>query len=267
MTHRARLAVLSVALASALALPGAATIALGQTATRFKPDVTPLAISASASNPVEIEISTGTHERLRFSLKSENVGEGALELRPKREDCNGNGDLTDDRTAYQNIYGDTNNNGVYDPPTDPNPDGVVRTVKVGCFVFDPGHGHWHFRNYAKYTLKDANGTVVGTRTKVGFCLVDDDPADPPLPGQPGVAQYGSCADLAIQGTSVGYDDVYSLYLDGQSIVIDGIADGDYCLVEKVDPKNVLIETDDTNNTLRTPIQIAGTAVADGGSAC
>jgi hypothetical protein len=266
---RARLPALIVAISVFVGVQVLGGVAIGTTTVqRFLPDVVPLTISAAATNPVEIEIATsGGHEHLHFALKTENAGAGPLELRPRRQDCNGNGNANDDRTAFQRIYGDTNGNGHYDPPGSASPDQVVRTVKVGCFVFDPAHGHWHFKNYAKYTLLDVNGTVVGSRKKVGFCLSDDTRVDPTLPGSPATRYYFSCADLAIQGTSVGWDDVYDAYTPGQSIVIDGLPDGDYCLVERADPANVLRELDDTNNVLRTPIQIAGTTVTDGGTAC
>jgi hypothetical protein len=266
MRARSRpLAVLSVA-AALIVVAGSWTGALGQTHVhRYRPDVMPVAISASAG---EIQIAIGGgHEELQFALKSENAGAGALELRPKRQDCNGNGNLDDDRTAFQNIYGDTNGNGRYDPPGSASPDHVAASVQVGCFEFDPAHGHWHFANYAKYTLLDPNGVLVGVTRKTGFCLIDFDRVDPGLPGSPPSPHYASCADLHVQGTSVGYDDIYGAYLDGQSITIDGIADGDYCLVERVNPKRVIRELDRTNDTLRTPIRIAGTTVTDGGTAC
>jgi lysyl oxidase len=235
---------------------------------KLYPDMTPLQLEPNA-NPADVLIDhspTGT-KLLRLAFKSENAGTGPLELQPKARDCNGNGSTRDDRTAVQNIYGDTNGNGVYDAPGSADPDHVVRTRRVGCFRFDPGHGHWHFKNYAKYSLLDATGTKVGGRSKVGFCLIDDSRVDPSLPGSPATRVYFDCQDLAIQGSSVGWQDVYRPSTTGQSIVIQGLPDGGYCLVSKADPKDLIRETDDTNNQVRTPIDIAGDTVQITGSTC
>jgi Lysyl oxidase len=253
---------------------GPSGAALAQTTVpKFYPDLIPEQLDPNAS-PVDVAIdhSGNGNKILRFAFKSENGGAGPLELQPKRQDCNRNGSTVDDRTAYQNIYGDTNGNGVYDPPNTsvpPGPDGIVRTRKVGCFTFDarPGHMHWHFENYAKYSLLDSNGTKVGGRSKVGFCLTDEDPVDSSLPGYPSHRVYRSCADLTIQGISVGWDDVYGPFLAGQSIVIQGLPNGSYCLVSKADPKNVIRETLDTNNQVRTPLDITGDTVQITGTTC
>jgi lysyl oxidase len=228
------------------------------TVPKFYPDLTPVQLDTGTTDVYIAHSGNGT-KLLRFAFKSENAGTGPIELRPKKQDCNGNGSTTDDRTAFQDIYGDTNTNGEYDPPGSAVPDQVVRSRKVGCFVFDPAHGHWHFKNYAKYSLLDSTGTKVGGRSKVGFCLIDDTRVDAGLPGSPPSRVYFDCNDLALQGTSVGWDDVYGPSLSGQSIVVQGLPDGSYCLVARIDPKGVLRETDVTDNQVRTPIDIAGDA--------
>lgn len=240
-------------LAGATAAAGA-----GTTPTVFLPNVRPLAAGdLSISGP-------NTHRKLHFSFSPENIGTGPMELQPKAEDCNNDGDPTNDRTAYQNVYGDTNGNGVYDWPqtTDPlGPDGIVSSTVVGCFVFDPSHGHWHFKNYAKYQLLSLRGRLIAKRTKVGFCLIDDNPVET-LPGTPegGQREYFDCGDLATQGISVGWADVYGSFLSGQSIRIGGVSDGKYCLVEKADPKHQLQESVTSDNQSRLKIQIQGTQV-------
>lgn len=148
---------------------------------------------------------------------------------------------------------------MYDWPGRPNPDAIVTTEQVGCFTFDPNHGHWHFKNYAKYQLLSLTGEVLAKRSKVGFCLVDDHRVDA-VPGSPQSGNYGGCSDLHLQGISVGWADVYSSYLTGQSIVIDGIADGRYCLVQTADPRGQLQESDTSDNQARLKVRIQGTQI-------
>jgi Lysyl oxidase len=250
----ARLAVVSLILSM---LAGATTTADATTTpTVFLPDVRPLPPS-----DLSIAVSNG-HTLLYFSFSPEDIGTGPMELQPKAEDCNGDGNFNNDRTAYQNVYGDTNGNGVYDwpnSPTPPGPDDIVSSTPVGCFTFDSAHGHWHFANYGKYRLLTLTGKVKASRTKVGFCMIDDSQVDP-LPGSPPAAYYVGCDDGEIQGISVGWDDVYPWYIAGQSLRIDHVADGRYCLVETADPKHQLQEPDTTNNQSRLKIRIQGTHV-------
>jgi Lysyl oxidase len=269
------LLLLSVSILACPAIVGMSGSALAQTTpTKFYPDVKPLQLT-NTTNPVELEIdrSPSGKKRLHFAFKAEDVGAGPLEVIPKRQDCNHDGSTANDRTAYQHIYGDTNGNGVYDPPntSDPaGPDGIVRTRKVGCFVFDPAHGHWHFQDYAKYRLLDASGTVVGVRPKVGFCLFDDSKVET-LPGTPPAGYYNDrdhrCRVGQVQGISVGWQDVYGAFTQGQSISIQGLPNGLYCLVENADPKNLLRESDDSNNVARTQIDITRMSVSATGNPC
>jgi hypothetical protein len=244
--------------ASMWTLLGGALTAGAGTTPEFLPNIRPLA-------PDQLSISTSNgHRQLNFAFSPEDIGTGPLELQPQREDCNGDGNSKNDRTAYQNVYGDTNANGVYDWPNTTNPlgaDAVVSSTLVGCFAFDPDHGHWHFANYAKYRLLTLTGRVVGKRTKVGFCLIDHHQVDI-LPGTPdnGHRYYSNCDDLHIQGISVGWADVYNAFIPGQSIVIDGVANGRYCLVERADPHRQLQESDATDNQARLKIRIQGTGV-------
>jgi hypothetical protein len=249
----AAIAVFGWTVAGATATAGADT-----TPAEFPPNVRPLA-------PNQLSISTSNrHEKLNFAFSPENIGTGPLEVKPVQEDCNNDGNANNDRTASQNVYGDTNGNGVYDPPdtSDPlGPDGIVRTRTVGCFTFDAraGHMHWHFENYAKYRLLSLKGKVLAKRTKVGFCLTDDTSVET-LPGTPDTRIYVSCDDLVTQGISVGWADVYHAFIAGQSIVIDRVAEGRYCLVQRADPKGQLQESDTTDNQTRLRIRIQGTRV-------
>jgi hypothetical protein len=227
------------------------------TAPALRPDIVP-----TPTSQVLIRLEDG-HKRLYLSFETENAGSGPLEVQPVQEDCDGNGDTTDDRTGVQHIYGDTDGSGEYTPGVDT----VVRTEVVGCFEFDPDHGHWHFDNYARYRLLTLNGRRLRAQSKVGFCMLDSLSVDPGLPGYSSTRRYTGCPDLGLQGISVGWADVYGVNIPGQFIPIGGIPNGTYCLLGRADPDNRLLETDDANNVVRTRILIDGTVAAIRPKAC
>lgn len=143
------------------------------------------------------------------------------------------------------------------------------------FYFAPCHNHYHFREYADYrlwepdyyaqwvALRTANpdkvpeevfaafpalrdGFVAGN--KGGFCVIDLVDYTRVLP-----AQYRSCGN---QGISVGWADEYHLSLDGQWVVIDGVAPGAYILEAEVNSERVYHEVDYLNNSSGVPVQIS-----------
>src|SRR5207302_4872815 len=65
------------------------------------PDVQMLPASA-----LEVRTPAAGVRQLWFAAEIVNTQTGPLELMPRAEDCNHNGDFTDDRTAYQRIYSD-----------------------------------------------------------------------------------------------------------------------------------------------------------------
>ena len=138
--------------------------------------------------------------------------------------------------------------------------------RVGGFAWHPEHNHFHFQNFATYELRrlDAAGGVDRTTAgllqvapKVSFCLMDYQPSRPDAP--PGF--YVQCLG-ANQGISPGWADVYANSLPGQGLSIEGLDDGFYALVVRLDPENRLYETDDTDNEAAVVVEI----YADGQSA-
>lgn len=226
-------------------------------ATALRPDIVP-----TPTSQVQVRFVNG-HERLYLSFETENAGSGPLEVQPVQEDCDGNSDTTDDRTAVQQIYGDTDGSGAYTPGTDT----VVETDVIGCFVYHAIHGHWHFLNYARYRLLTLDGHHLRAHSKVGFCMLDSLRVDPSLPGYSDTRSYTGCPDLGLQGISVGWADIYGMDTPGQFIPIGGVPDGTYCLVGRADPDNRILETDDANNVVRTRIRIADRRATIRSTAC
>jgi hypothetical protein len=248
---------LPVLIGSALALVlGAPALGAGPVV-RFRPNLQTL-----APTDLQIVVTTNGKRQLRLTNVVSNMGSGPIELKPRKKDCDHDGKLTNDRTAIQRIFEDSNANGVFDRGVDT----TFARRRVGCFHYDAVHGHWHFDDYASYELFDLSGKLIRKHSKVGFCLVDNiHVSDGSLPGDPGAGGYyghvvSVCGDLQIQGVSVGWADSYAAGLKGQFIGIGGVADGNYCLVSTADPDDRIRETDETDNEARLQIQITGDTV-------
>lgn len=166
--------------------------------------------------------STGGKE-IRFSVTSYNWGLGPLELIAGETGSQG-------QNVYQRVY---------------NSDGTHTDYFAGTFVWHPAHNHFHFGDYALYSLAPINapGGSPKSGSKTTFCIMDTTKVNGSLPGAPQQAVYAVCGDK-VQGMSVGWGDTYGYHLEGQSINITGNPSGDYCLTIQIDPKGKLCEADE-----------------------
>lgn len=206
----------------------------------------------------------GTNRILRFNNEIDNGDIGVLELFPKEGDCDGNGNADDDRYAYQQLYRDTNQDGMFERSIDQK----TKPFLAGCFVFHPEHNHWHFEDFSRYQLaRVSDGKIVRAADKVSFCIVDTVHRLPDVPGSPSHAYYTSCGATATTGLSVGWGDVYTWDLPGQELNVNGLPDGQYCFISTADPDNRIIETNDTNNVATRFIQLTGNTVSNLGTSC
>ncbi len=224
-------------LASALAV---GLVALSGTqlfaATQNLPNLTPF-----PAKDIRIGIGTDGNRALRFSTLSSNKGLGALELRAGTVD-NANGK----QEILQRIYLS---------------DGSFQDVSAGSFVWHAGHNHFHFDDYALYTLQPVNAPGASDRigVKTTFCVMDTTRVNTKLPGAPKRAVYKTCG-ATVQGMSVGWGDQYGYQLIGQEIDITGLPNGDYNLKIEVDPKHHLEELDTTDNISNVLLRISGSSV-------
>lgn len=179
---------------------------------------------------------TGNPE-LRFGATSWNSGSGPLELVAGSAAQAG-------QDVYQRVR--TQSGGFIDH-------------LAGTFVYHPDHSHFHFQEYALYTLKpvDAPGASQRQSYKTSFCVMDTTKVDVRLPGAPKRAVYATC-NASVQGMSVGWGDTYGPHLAGQAIDLTGNSDGLYELTVAFDPAGQLLETNDTDNTACVLIQIGVT---------
>jgi hypothetical protein len=203
-------------------------------------------------------------KRIRFTTTFENAAVGAFELNSKAEDCNGNGDFEDDRTAYQRIFQDADGNGYFTRAKDTD----SRLAYAGCLVYHPGHGHWHLDDFADYHLRKYRngklGPIVRSNTKIGFCHADEYHYRPKLPGSPNNRYFdpwnNGCDGNTPTGDSVGWGEDYESTRQGQHIDVTGLPDGKYCLVHHVDPRNRVAETNEKNNVRSIRITLQGNTV-------
>ncbi|OGC84340.1 hypothetical protein A3F55_01575 [Candidatus Adlerbacteria bacterium RIFCSPHIGHO2_12_FULL_53_18] len=190
---------------------------------------------------------SGSSTLLRFSTTGWNDGVGPLEVFAGEIDRE-NGK----QNVYQRIY---------------NTDGTVsREPLVGSFIWHEAHNHFHFEDYATYTLQLAGAPGASDRfgQKTTFCIMDTTRMNTKLSGAPKRPVYDTCGSV-VQGMSVGWGDTYGYQLAGQEIDVTGLADGDYKLIIELDPKDKLDETNEGDNVSIIDIRISnGTVSVIGG---
>lgn len=209
--------------------------------------------------PTDLQVVTEDGQRrIRFAGLLANLGSGPMLVRPR-----GDGDACGPRQvpAQQVIYRDTARDGRFQRGEDP----VAVRHSTGCMLDHRDHDHWHFDAMARYTLMDEAGEPLESRAKVSFCLRDNEKvagAVAPLRR----SYFGECSRRGDQGISPGWVDIYTADLDSQYLALPAGA-GRYCLQVTADPRDQLIETDETNNTTIIGLQVSGDGVRRVAPAC
>jgi hypothetical protein len=120
------------------------------------------------------------------------------------------------------------------------------------FSFDQCHQHYHLENIMLYELLDGSGqpvvgdTGVVVSRKQGFCIEGVEQV------AGGAANVYNCDN---QGLAPGWEDIYGASLDCQWLDVTGVPPGDYQLRVTVNPGQLFIESDYTNNTVVVPVSI------------
>jgi hypothetical protein len=214
---------------------------------------------------VYLQVTRKGKRLLRFSNEVVNVHVGPLELRPRADDCNGDGATHDERTAYQRIYRDSNADGRFTRDVDD----TSRIVRAGCTRFHASHRHWHFDALAAYSLHlvepdGSLGRPLGEAQKVSACVIDTERRLPGLPGAPARRYYGpgatGCKPSSVGGISIGWGDRYGPRVTGQHVNVTGLARGVYCLASRADPENRIVEANERNNVRTTRVVLRADAV-------
>jgi hypothetical protein len=128
------------------------------------------------------------------------------------------------------------------------------------------HNHWHFEDFAQYSLLNADQTEAVRSTKQSFCLANTDAVDYTQPGsewQPSNTSLESeCGDYdAIsvrQVLSAGNGDTYTQYRAGQAFPVAKLPNGVYWIRVAANPLANLVESDTANNDSLRKIRLGGT---------
>jgi len=207
-----------------------------------EPDISELLPDLRTLPPSDLRIAPGADgtRELRLANTIWNSGQGHLELMGEFNSA------TSQTRVHQRIT---------------TSDGNLREHLVGEFVWHPGHDHWHFEDFTIYELwsLSPNGGLdylVTSSDKLSYCVIDTDPVDRDHPAFSPLRNYFDCGQ-SLQGLSAGWGDTYKSHLDGQALDITAIPDGYYALVSRVNPENILLESNYGNNSAIVLLEIRG----------
>ena len=144
---------------------------------------------------------------------------------------------------------------------------VIGRTRVGGFVYDPrrGHKHWHFLQFARYSLLDGSHQQVVLSQKEAFCLAATDAIDLAQPGaawNPYNTDLGTaCGDRSSvwirESLPSGWGDTYVQSLPGQSFDITDLPNGTYYIRVTANPEGVLHETSSSNDVQDRQVTLGG----------
>jgi hypothetical protein len=197
----------------------------------------------------------GGERVLRFAGSLANAGPGPLELLPDESaSC-----PRAQRGAQQAVYLDHDADGRFDRKVDRR----ATRLRTGCMLFHADHKHWHFDASARYALaRPGDPKPIVSSDKVSFCMRDNRPLR--RSGGGAREHFGKCARDSVQGISAGWVDVYRASLPGQALQLPAnLPDGVYCLQVTVDPRALLREAREDDNTTVTPVRITRSGAETG----
>ncbi len=143
---------------------------------------------------------------------------------------------------------------------------VVGKARVGELEFDrrDGHDHWHFKQFAGYSLLDETGEEVLKSRKEAFCLASTDAIDLTLPGanlNPTVGLSTACGSESSIWTReilpLGWGDTYYQSIPGQSFNVTDLPNGKYFIRVEANPGGLLHEETTANNVELREIILKG----------
>lgn len=213
------------------------------------PDLTPLVADFGQvpTHPVggaSMQVDTTTKPGrvlLRFASATANLGDGVLHMIP---DASPEGSTLG---TWQRVWTDEQS---------------FIDLQTGEFVYHEGHGHFHLDAFEQYRLLDRDGAVVAVGEKISFCLVDSLQAKPEAQRLGfGIFVTSACEEAGEQqALNPGWADYYGAGLDDQWIDITGVGAGDYLVEIVVDPDELLVESDESNNRATFPLTLDAEAL-------
>ncbi|MFN2389725.1 MAG: lysyl oxidase family protein [Actinomycetota bacterium] len=206
--------------------------------TTTSPD--PSALPDLAALPAWSLATSSRNERdyVDFAANVWNAGPGPLVVEGFRRSG------TDTMDAYQYFY---------------DPDGnVVGRAPSGTFEYDDRrrHHHWHFEQFAQYSLVDRESAEVVRSGKQAFCIVPTDAVDLTLKGatwtgysEDGLhTQCGGSSSVWVrEHLEPGWGDTYYQGIPGQSLEVTGLPNGWYYIRVHANPTGLLLDADPGND--------------------
>ena len=229
---------------AAAALPGVTRL----TGLEWRPLVSPeLRPDLDQQPPRELSvIKSGGRFLLGFRSATDNVGEGPLEIEAFRP----NGLPTMRTVQRVRLAGGGSR--------------LYRRVGFLRYTYSASHDHWHLMGFQRYELRRAADHALLLRDrKSGFCLTDR--WGNAASGWRGhrrspvytdyCARGNNRAQAVLQGTTVGYSDVYPAHFHGQNINVTRVPPGVYVLVHRASPNLLLHELRYENNAASLRIRL------------
>ncbi len=118
----------------------------------------------------------------------------------------------------------------------------------GPFEYAACHKHYHFRNFALYTLMDDAGAAVVVGRKQAFCARDSARADRE-------AEFAPKYDCVNQGIQKGWADIYDPTLPCQYLDVTDLPAGTYWLEVEVNPGKAITELNYDNNIAKVKVEL------------
>ncbi len=225
--------------------------------------------------------------RLKFATVIWNAGEGPIEVHgpaPEGDDGDGGGgappgaaagaaegdaehghgpdDALPDRTAGRTADRPETDSFVARQVVHDADGGRHDLGEVGVLNYEHRHGHLHLASFARYELwsleADEPVALVAENDKIGFCLMDNLMVDEELAARDD-PWYFAC-DQSVQGISPGWGDLYVAELLEQDLVLTGVPDGRYRLVNVADPDDALFGADPAVAWASVDLVLEGTTV-------
>jgi hypothetical protein len=137
---------------------------------------------------------------------------------------------------------------------------------AGRFRFEsrPGHDHWHYMQFARYSLLISGGSELLRSHKARFCLEPSDAIDLLVPGadlRPDLGTQTDCGTASSQWVReilpVGWGDTYEQLLPGQSFDVTKVPNGRYEVRIQANPLGLVSETDTPNDVSVRRIRLMG----------
>lgn len=185
---------------------------------------------------------------LNFSATVWNAGPGRLVVDGFRDTKN-----PDLMNAYQYFFSASGKQKGYAP--------------VGGMEWDARshHQHWHFKDFARYSLVSADSKTRVVSGKEAFCLANTDAVDYTVKGanwRPGNTDLstacGSREALGVREVlDTGSGDTYEQFREGQAFDLTSVKNGTYFIEVAANPDTVLYERSTKNNVSRRTVVIGG----------